>query len=208
MVLPTVNSGKEISEDSADCTNYETKREFLSQQLRSFWLISCKLLNFLFCVICSLLILLLYYFYRFFSTFSSTIFASLLSSFYTIFSFLPSSILPLCFALSFPFLIFLLQILTHSLFIPLLLLSLYSLLYPSLFLTLSHPVPIPSRPVPRFQYRGYGLSMGTMVTGWDKSGAQLYYVDNDATRIHGDLFSVGSGSTYAYGVLDKYVLCL
>ena len=48
--------------------------------------------------------------------------------------------------------------------------------------------------------------MGTMVTGWDKSGAQLYYVDNDATRIHGDLFSVGSGSTYAYGVLDKYVL--
>ena len=47
--------------------------------------------------------------------------------------------------------------------------------------------------------------MGTMVTGWDKSGAQLYYVDNDATRIHGDLFSVGSGSTYAYGVLDKYV---
>lgn len=44
-----------------------------------------------------------------------------------------------------------------------------------------------------------------MVTGWDKSGPQLYYVDNDATRIHGDLFSVGSGSTYAYGVLDKCV---
>jgi 20S proteasome subunit beta 5 len=45
--------------------------------------------------------------------------------------------------------------------------------------------------------------MGTMVTGWDKKGPQLYYVDNDATRIRGDLFSVGSGSTYAYGVLDK-----
>lgn len=55
-----------------------------------------------------------------------------------------------------------------------------------------------------FQYRGYGLSMGTMVTGWDKTGPQLYYVDNDATRIHGNLFSVGSGSTYAYGVLDTY----
>lgn len=54
-----------------------------------------------------------------------------------------------------------------------------------------------------YQYRGYGLSMGTMITGWDKTGPQLYYVDNDATRIHGDLFSVGSGSTYAYGVLDK-----
>jgi len=53
-----------------------------------------------------------------------------------------------------------------------------------------------------FQYRGYGLSMGTMVTGWDKTGPQLYYVDNDATRLHGNLFSVGSGSTYAYGILD------
>ena len=57
----------------------------------------------------------------------------------------------------------------------------------------------------RFQYRGYGLSMGTMITGWDKTGPQLYYVDNDATRIHGNLFSVGSGSTYAYGVLDRSV---
>lgn len=55
-----------------------------------------------------------------------------------------------------------------------------------------------------YQYRGYGLSMGTMVTGWDKTGPQLYYVDNDATRIHGNLFSVGSGSTYAYGVLDNH----
>jgi len=55
-----------------------------------------------------------------------------------------------------------------------------------------------------YSYRGYGLSMGTMVTGWDKTGPQLYYVDNDATRIKGDLFSVGSGSTYAYGVLDSY----
>eukprot|EP01041_Mallomonas_annulata_P008347 gene8347-17195_t len=55
-----------------------------------------------------------------------------------------------------------------------------------------------------FQYKGYGLSMGTMITGWDKTGPQLYYVDNDATRLKGHLFSVGSGSTYAYGVLDNY----
>ena len=55
-----------------------------------------------------------------------------------------------------------------------------------------------------YQYRGYGLSMGTMIAGWDKSGPQLYYVDNDATRIHGNLFSVGSGSTYAYGVLVNH----
>ena len=43
-----------------------------------------------------------------------------------------------------------------------------------------------------------------MVTGWDKTGPQLYYVDNDATRINGNLFAVGSGSTFAYGVLDTY----
>jgi len=54
------------------------------------------------------------------------------------------------------------------------------------------------------RYRGYGLSMGTMVTGWDKTGPQLYYVDDDGTRLHGHLFSVGSGSTYAYGILDTF----
>jgi 20S proteasome subunit beta 5 len=53
------------------------------------------------------------------------------------------------------------------------------------------------------QYRGYGLSMGTMVAGWDKSGQGLYYVDDDGTRLKGYLFSVGSGSTYAYGILDS-----
>jgi 20S proteasome subunit beta 5 len=53
-------------------------------------------------------------------------------------------------------------------------------------------------------YRGYGLSMGTMVTGWDETGPQLYYVDDDGTRLKGNMFSVGSGSTYAYGVLDNY----
>jgi 20S proteasome subunit beta 5 len=31
-----------------------------------------------------------------------------------------------------------------------------------------------------------------------------YYVDDDGTRLHGRYFSVGSGSTYAYGVLDTY----
>jgi len=54
-----------------------------------------------------------------------------------------------------------------------------------------------------YAYRGYGLSMGTMIAGWDKSGPQLHYVDNDGTRLKGKLFSVGSGSTYAYGILDS-----
>lgn len=53
-----------------------------------------------------------------------------------------------------------------------------------------------------YSYKGMGLSMGTMIAGWDKTGPQLFYVDSDGTRLKGDLFSVGSGSTYAYGVLD------
>jgi 20S proteasome subunit beta 5 len=56
------------------------------------------------------------------------------------------------------------------------------------------------------QYRGMGLSMGTMVCGYDKTGPGLYYVDDDATRLKAKrtspYFAVGSGSTYAYGILD------
>jgi len=54
-----------------------------------------------------------------------------------------------------------------------------------------------------WNYRGYGLSMGTMIAGWDKTGPNLFYVDSDGTRLKGQRFSVGSGSTYAYGVLDS-----
>ncbi|KAG0248849.1 Proteasome subunit beta type-5 [Mortierella polycephala] len=53
-----------------------------------------------------------------------------------------------------------------------------------------------------YEYKGMGLSMGTMITGWDKTGPQLFYVDSDGTRMRGERFSVGSGSTFAYGVLD------
>jgi 20S proteasome subunit beta 5 len=53
------------------------------------------------------------------------------------------------------------------------------------------------------QYKGHGLSMGTMIAGWDKKEQGLYYVDDDGTRLKGYLFSVGSGSTYAYGILDS-----
>ena len=42
-----------------------------------------------------------------------------------------------------------------------------------------------------------------MIAGWDKTGPALYYVDADGTRLKGDLFSVGSGSTFAYGVIDQ-----
>merc|ERR1711976_363797 len=54
-----------------------------------------------------------------------------------------------------------------------------------------------------YNYKGMGLSMGTMICGWDKKGPGLYYVDSDGTRMTNPMFSVGSGSTYAYGVLDS-----
>lgn len=45
--------------------------------------------------------------------------------------------------------------------------------------------------------------MGTMITGVTaQEGPALYYVDSDGTRLQGDLFCVGSGQTFAYGVLD------
>ncbi|XP_025922445.1 proteasome subunit beta type-5 [Apteryx rowi] len=54
-----------------------------------------------------------------------------------------------------------------------------------------------------YQYKGMGLSMGTMICGWDKRGPGLYYVDNEGTRVPGRAFAVGSGAAYAYGVLDR-----
>lgn len=54
-----------------------------------------------------------------------------------------------------------------------------------------------------YRYKGMGLSMGTMVAGWDKTGPRLFYVDSDGTRMENHLFSVGSGATFAYGVLDS-----
>lgn len=53
-----------------------------------------------------------------------------------------------------------------------------------------------------YSYRGMGLSCGTMIAGWDEAGPGLYYVDSAGSRIKGQRFSVGSGSLYAYGVLD------
>lgn len=35
-----------------------------------------------------------------------------------------------------------------------------------------------------------------------QEGPALYYIDSDGTRLPGNLFCVGSGQTFAYGVLD------
>ncbi|XP_015602055.1 proteasome subunit beta type-5 [Cephus cinctus] len=54
-----------------------------------------------------------------------------------------------------------------------------------------------------YNYKGMGLSMGMMLAGWDKRGPGLYYIDSEGTRTSGKVFSVGSGSVFAYGVLDS-----
>ncbi|XP_051155158.1 proteasome subunit beta type-5 [Leptopilina boulardi] len=54
-----------------------------------------------------------------------------------------------------------------------------------------------------YNYKGMGLSIGMMIAGWDKRGPSLYYVDSEGTRTPGKVFSVGSGSLFAYGVLDS-----
>ncbi|XP_029700942.1 proteasome subunit beta type-8-like [Takifugu rubripes] len=53
-------------------------------------------------------------------------------------------------------------------------------------------------------YRGMGLSVGrSMICGWDKQGPGLYYVDGNGNRFSGQMFSTGSGNSYAYAVVDS-----
>ncbi|EHY66649.1 20S proteasome subunit beta 5 [Nematocida ausubeli] len=51
-------------------------------------------------------------------------------------------------------------------------------------------------------YKGRGLSIGSMVCGWGSTGPAIYYVDDSGNCINGKLFSVGSGSLFAYGILN------
>ena len=58
------------------------------------------------------------------------------------------------------------------------------------------------------RYSNYqnALITGTQVHTTDQtllSGPGLYYVDSDGQRTQGQRFSVGSGSLYAYGILDQ-----
>ena len=54
-----------------------------------------------------------------------------------------------------------------------------------------------------YQNRGLDLSVGTMIMGHHpRDGFSIYYVDNTGVRIEGDMFSIGSGSTFALGILD------
>jgi 20S proteasome subunit beta 5 len=54
-----------------------------------------------------------------------------------------------------------------------------------------------------YENRGMNLSVGTMIMGYHpRDGFEIYYCDNTGVRIKGDMFSVGSGSTFALGILD------
>jgi len=55
-----------------------------------------------------------------------------------------------------------------------------------------------------YENRGLDLSVGTMIMGQDENGQfSIYYVDNSGVRIKGELFSCGSGSTFALAILDQ-----
>lgn len=56
-----------------------------------------------------------------------------------------------------------------------------------------------------YRYKGYGLSMSTMICGYNKDGPRIYNVTDAGARVQNHFFSVGSGSTIALGVLcTKY----
>ncbi|XP_008297708.1 proteasome subunit beta type-11b [Stegastes partitus] len=60
-------------------------------------------------------------------------------------------------------------------------------------------------------FKGTELCVAATLCGWDGgekasfSGPGLFYVCSDGTRLQGTLFSVGSGSPYAYSILDQGV---
>lgn len=56
-----------------------------------------------------------------------------------------------------------------------------------------------------YDNRGLELSVGTMIMGFDSEDGppKIFYVDNTGVRIEGDLFAVGSGGTFALGILDN-----
>uniref|UniRef100_A0A3Q1HSL7 Proteasome subunit beta n=1 Tax=Anabas testudineus TaxID=64144 RepID=A0A3Q1HSL7_ANATE len=52
-------------------------------------------------------------------------------------------------------------------------------------------------------FKGTNVCVALTLCGWDKEASNLIYVCSDGARLQGDVFSVGSGSPYAYGILDR-----
>ncbi|KAM9330743.1 proteasome subunit beta type-11-like [Gastrophryne carolinensis] len=52
-------------------------------------------------------------------------------------------------------------------------------------------------------FRGTDICAAITLSGWDKNGPCICYVYNDGTRLSSDVISVGSGSPYAYSIIDE-----
>lgn len=55
-----------------------------------------------------------------------------------------------------------------------------------------------------YAYRNYGLSVGSMIAGYDKRGPAIFKVDSEGQRVQLRICSIGSGSLSAYGILDNF----
>ncbi|AEA38887.1 26S proteasome SU B5 (nucleomorph) [Cryptomonas paramecium] len=53
-----------------------------------------------------------------------------------------------------------------------------------------------------YVHKNSGLSIGAIIAGWDHNGPEIYFIDSEGSRFRINIVSVGSGSTYAYGILD------
>ncbi|XP_018411603.1 PREDICTED: proteasome subunit beta type-11-like [Nanorana parkeri] len=52
-------------------------------------------------------------------------------------------------------------------------------------------------------FRGTKVCAAVTLCGWDRDGPCICYVYNDGTRLSSDIISVGSGSPYAYSIIDE-----
>ncbi|XP_051724290.1 proteasome subunit beta type-11a [Ctenopharyngodon idella] len=51
-------------------------------------------------------------------------------------------------------------------------------------------------------FKGTNVCVAATLCGWDRSGPRVCYVCSDGLQLKGEIISVGSGSPYAYAVLD------
>ncbi|XP_068127641.1 proteasome subunit beta type-11-like [Hyperolius riggenbachi] len=52
-------------------------------------------------------------------------------------------------------------------------------------------------------FRGTDVCAAFTLCGWDRNGPCICYVYNDGTRLSSEILSVGSGSPYAYSIIDE-----
>ncbi|XP_075062040.1 proteasome subunit beta type-11-like [Mixophyes fleayi] len=52
-------------------------------------------------------------------------------------------------------------------------------------------------------FHGTDVCAAFTLCGWDRNGPCICYVYNDGTRLSSDILSVGSGSPYAYSIIDE-----